>query len=225
MKINKTSPHLLVIDDDTRIRVLLQKFLIEQGYFVSIAKDSFDAENLLKEVKVDLIITDLMMPGKSGIDFTKRLRTELNFSIPVIMLTAMGEVEDKINGLEIGADDYVVKPFEPKELALRVANILRRYMKNKSLFYFSHFVYNLNTQILTRNNEPIFLTQSDQLLLNYFIKNHDKVITREELAKELNINERSVDVQVVRLRSKIEDNPSRPLFLQTIRSQGYTLRT
>lgn len=224
MKINKASPHLLVIDDDLRIRTLLQKFLLNEGYFVSIAKDAIDAENILKDIKIDLIITDLMMPKKSGLEFTKDIRNNLKMSTPIIMLTARGETSDKINGLEIGADDYLVKPFEPKELALRVINILKRSMKSNDIFSFGNLTYTLNNQTLNKNDQVLPLTQSDQLLLNYFIKNHNQVITREELAKELNINERSVDVQIVRLRNKIEDNASRPLFLQTIRNQGYILR-
>ena len=213
--------HLLVVDDDTRIRNLLQKYLIENGYFVSTVKNTSEAEHLLKELQCDLIILDLMMPDENGIEFTKRLRK--NNNIPVIMLTAMGDLDNRINGLEVGADDYIAKPFEPKELLLRISNILKRNKTIDSL-NFGSFSYNQNNQSLLKNNNPVFLTTSEQALLNLLIKNHNQIITRDKLADALNINERSVDVQMVRLRNKIETHPSRPLFLQTIRTQGYIFR-
>ncbi len=225
MKLDKNTPLLLVVDDDTRIRTLLQKYLIEQGYFVSTVKDAFEAEKIIKEIKFNLIILDLMMPGKTGIEFTKELRKTEKSYTPIIMLTAMGELNDRITGLEIGADDYLAKPFEPKELLLRISNILKRHQAHKpNIFQFSDFSYNLNTESLSKQEQSIFLTKSEQVLLSFLIKNANQIIPREELAKQLNINERSVDVQIVRLRNKIESNSSRPQFLQTMRNQGYILR-
>ena len=142
MKQNKSCIHLLVVDDDTRIRTLLQKYLISQGYFVSSVKSAFEAEEILKDVTFDLIILDLMMPGKNGITFTQELRADKNL-VPIIMLTAMGEFEDRIAGLEIGADDYLVKPFEPKELLLRISKILKR-NQYKISFDKNNYIFNQN---------------------------------------------------------------------------------
>lgn len=222
MQILKESRHLLVVDDDTRIRNLLQKYLIENGYFVSVVKDAQEAEQLLKEIQCNLIILDLMMPGENGVDFTKKLRRDKN-NIPIIMLTAMSESNHRVTGLEVGADDYLVKPFEPKELLLRISNLLKRNNNKEEIYNFDDFSYNLTLNSLMKKNEVIFLTNSEHSLLGHLIKNANKIMSRENLAAELNINERSVDVQIVRLRSKIENNPSRPIFLQTIRSKGYTL--
>ena len=224
MQLDKKSKHLLVVDDDTRIRELLQKYLVEQGYFVSIVKNVQEAETLLKEIQCDLIILDVMMPGENGIEFTKRLRTQNKNQIPIIILTAMGEADHRITGLEVGADDYLAKPFEPKELNLRISNILKRNQSDLEIFYFGDFVYNLKTNSLFQQNQPVFLTNSEHALLCFLVKNSNQIITRENLALELNINERSVDVQIVRLRNKIEKNTNRPQFLQTVRSQGYILR-
>jgi two-component system, OmpR family, phosphate regulon response regulator OmpR len=224
MKITKNSQHLLVVDDDARIRSLLQKYLVEQGYFVSTAKNTSEAETLLQEIECHLIILDLMMPEETGIEFTKRLRNNHKNSIPIIMLTAMGEFDDRINGLEVGADDYLVKPFEPKELLLRVYNLLKRSQNNLEKFYFGDFNYNINSKSLMQGNTSIFLTQSEHSLLDFLLPHANQIVTRDTIAKELNINERSVDVQIVRLRGKIESNPKRPQFLQTVRNQGYILR-
>ena len=224
MKLEKKSPHLLVVDDDTRIRTLLQKYLVSQGYFISAVKNAFEAENIINDINFDLIILDLMMPGKNGITFTKELRSRKNL-IPIIMLTAMGEFEDRINGLEIGADDYLVKPFEPKELLLRISKILKRNEdSNLDTFNFMEFTYNFKNLSLTKKNEHIFLTQSEHSLLHLLIKKANIILSRETLASELSINERSVDVQIIRLRNKIEQNPSQPQILQTMRGQGYILR-
>ena len=222
MSPSKTAHHLLVVDDDARIRSLLQKYLIEQGYFVSIVKNIIEAEALLEEIQCHLIILDVMMPGENGIEFTKRLR--LKNSIPIIMLTAMGETDDRISGLEVGADDYLVKPFEPKELLLMISNILKRNQANPEIFYFGNFEYNIKIKSLLQEKLVIFLTNSEHDLLSFLVQNINQIVTREKLALELNINERSVDVQIIRLRGKIETNSSRPDFLQTVRGQGYILR-
>lgn len=224
MESSRKTQHLLVVDDDARIRNLLQKYLVENNYFVSIAKNTSEALELLKEVDCDLIILDVMIPGETGIEFAKRLRLGRYNNIPILMLTAMGEVNDRIAGLEVGADDYLVKPFEPRELLLRITKILKRNQEIQNLYYFGDFVYDLPRQLLLQNDDKIFLTNSEHSLLNCLLKNSNKIVSREELAEELGINERSVDVQIIRLRSKIEDNPSRPLFLQTVRGKGYIIR-
>jgi two-component system phosphate regulon response regulator OmpR len=221
MQISKNAQHLLIVDDDERIRSLLQKYLVEHGYFTSSAKDVIEAGLLLQDFQYDLIILDLMMPGETGLEFARRLRNVHKNFIPIIMLTAMGETEDRINGLEVGADDYLVKPFEPKELLLRISNIIKRKNDNKEIFYFGNFSYNSKSQSLLKQDQDIFLTNSDHNLLGFLLKNTNVIVSREALARELNINERSVDVQIVRLRGKIETAPSRPIFLQTIRGQGY----
>lgn len=224
MESSRKTQHLLVVDDDARIRSLLQKYLVENNYFVSIAKNTSEALELLKEVDCDLIILDVMIPGETGIEFAKRLRLGRYNNIPILMLTAMGEVNDRIAGLEVGADDYLVKPFEPRELLLRITKILKRNQEIQNLYYFGDFVYDLPRQLLLQKDDKIFLTNSEHSLLNCLLKNSNKIVSREELAEELGINERSVDVQIIRLRSKIEDNPSRPLFLQTVRGKGYIIR-
>jgi two-component system phosphate regulon response regulator OmpR len=223
MKPHKNAHHLLVVDDDTRIRSLLQKYLIEQGYFVSSSKNAVEAALLLKDISCDLIILDVMMPGETGVEFTKKLR-QTNDNIPIIMLTAMGDIDNRINGLEVGADDYIAKPFEPKELLLRINNILKRSQAESEIFYFADFIYNIKAQILLKEEQIIFLTNSEHCLLRFLLDNASQIVSREMLAAELVINERSVDVQIIRLRNKIETNPSRPQFLQTVRNQGYVLR-
>ena len=219
MKNSLNLPHILVIDDDKRIRELLKKYLIENNFLVSALGDTSQAYSFIKTIKLDLMILDLMLPGENGFDFANRLRSE-GYNFPIIMLTAMGEIDDKIKGLEIGADDYIVKPFEPKELLLRINNILKRNLKfNHDIIYFGDFCYSENKKLLTKGGVALSLTSSELMLLELLIKNANKILSREELAKELLINERSVDVQIVRLRSKIESS-----FLQTIRNQGYVLR-
>lgn len=222
MKPNKSAYHLLVVDDDIRIRSLLQKYLIEQGYFVSSAQNTTEADFLQKKFQYNLIILDVMMLGESGTDYTKRLRNNDN-NIPIIMLTAMGTTDACINGLEVGADDYIVKPFEPKELLLRITKILKRNYIEDTNFYFGDFSYNIQSQILLKQEDHIFLTHSEHSLLKFLLKNPNKIISRDYLSKELSINDRSVDVQIIRLRNKIETNPSKPLFLRTVRNQGYIL--
>ncbi|MEK6734820.1 MAG: response regulator [Pseudomonadota bacterium] len=221
MSVDKYAPHILIIDDDSRIRDLLQRYLVEQNYFVSTAKNNKEAEFLLKEIECNLMILDLMMPDENGIELAKRVRFQKN-NIPMIMLTAMGESHDRVTGLEIGADDYIVKPFEPKELLLRISKLLKRNKEETEIISFGDYAYNLKSLTLTKNNQIIFLTNSEQALLNFLSKN--KLVSREVLSTALGINERSVDVQIARLRNKIEENPRHPQFLQTVRNQGYILR-
>jgi two-component system phosphate regulon response regulator OmpR len=216
--------HILVIDDDTRIRDLLAKFLKDNGFFVSTAKDAYDARNTLKEYIFDLIIVDVMMPGESGVEFTAKLRkTE---KTPVLMLTARGEVEDRISGLESGADDYLPKPFEPRELLLRIQRILQRTkIESKNISTtFGKITFNLEKNSLEKNGENIYITSNEAKLLAILCNNLQKNVSREELAKLCGgINERSIDVQITRLRNKIEEDPKKPIYLKTIRGQGYVL--
>jgi two-component system phosphate regulon response regulator OmpR len=215
--------HILVIDDDTRIRDLLAKFLCDSGFFVSTAKDAFEGRDKLKEFIFDLIIVDVMMPGQTGIEFTRNLREKQE--TPVLMLTAMGEVEDRINGLESGADDYLPKPFEPRELLLRVQRILKRTKPIKNqVISFGNIIFKLEKNTLEKNGENIYITSNEVKLLTTLYNNLQKTVAREDLAKLCGgINERSIDVQITRLRNKIEEDPKKPLYLKTIRGEGYVL--
>lgn len=212
--------HLLLIDDDDRIRSLLGKYLFENGYLVSIAKDAIDAENIIQCVKFDLIITDKMMPGKDGFDFVKDVRN-LNNNTPIIMLTAMGDIENKLQGFENGVDDYLAKPFEPKELLFRISNILKRTNGiADEIINFGQFSYNKKSEVLKKDSEVIKLTTEQQKIMNFFMNNINKVITREEFVKILDSSdERSVDVAITRLRKKIEFGNSK--FIITVRNIGY----
>ncbi len=224
----KNTAHILVVDDDTRLRSLLQRFLREHGFAVSSAKDAPEAKTLLKQYKFDLLIVDVMMPGESGIDFLKELRREDN--VPVIMLTAMGETSDRINGLENGADDYLPKPFEPKELILRIRNILKRTPEkhhnalsplNLGLCFYDV----IKKELISKQGEIIHITPVEQALLNILGQNPGQIYTREKLADALGAGQspRSIDVQITRLRKKIEKDSKNPRYLQTVRGKGYML--
>lgn len=220
--------HILVVDDDTRLRSLLQRYLREQGFLVSAAKDADEASGFLDIYTFDLLIVDIMMPRISGIDFLKNLRGNNN-NIPVILLTAMGEPADRINGLEIGADDYIAKPFEPKELVLRINNILKRTNEKKeqaNKLYFYGVSYDLaRGELLDNQGNVVHITPVERTLLNLLGKNAGEVHTREELAEILGSTEslRTVDVQITRLRKKIELDTKNPRYLQTVRGKGYML--
>jgi two-component system phosphate regulon response regulator OmpR len=216
--------HLLIIDDDKRIRDLLARFLKDNGFFVSVAKDAYDARNSLKEYVFDLIIVDVMMPGESGVEFTAKLRQ--NQATPVLMLTALGEVDDRIAGLESGADDYLPKPFEPRELLLRIQRILQRTKTDSKspATTFGSIIFNHEKNSLEKNGENIYITSNEAQLLAILCNNLQKTVTREELAKLCGgINERSIDVQITRLRNKIEEDPKKPVYLKTVRGMGYVL--
>jgi two-component system phosphate regulon response regulator OmpR len=217
--------HILVVDDDKRLRDLLAKFLRDDGFFVSVAKDAYDARKQLAEFVFDLIIADVMMPAETGVEFTRKLRQ--THTTPVLMLTAMGEVEDRITGLESGADDYLAKPFEPRELLLRVKRILQRTQVDSdkgNVFKFGEIVFNLQKNMLEKNGENIYITSNEAQLLAILCKNLEKTVTREELAKLCGgINERSIDVQITRLRGKIEPDAKKPVYLKTVRGVGYLL--
>ena len=223
--------HLLVVDDDERIRGLLQKFLIRSGYLVTVARDAAQARKLLAGLEFDLIILDVMMPGEDGVSLTRAIRAKL--STPILMLTAKGETENRIEGLEAGADDYLAKPFEPKELLLRVAAILRRAPPARSVdpapkvLHLGKVRYDMDRAELWRGEEPVRLTATEAALMRLFAASPGEPISRErlvlDLGREEEAQERAVDVQITRLRRKIEDDPKAPRYLQTIRGEGYML--
>ncbi len=217
--------HILVIDDDTRLRTLLGRFLEENGFQVSLAKDTDEAKKMIQELMFDLLIVDVMLPNENGVDFTADLR---KFSkIPVIMLTARGEFDDRIKGLEAGADDYLQKPFEPKELLLRINNILKRMSVTqdpKNICCFGEFTFNLAESRLKKGEEFIHITDSEAKILNILCKEKGNSVSREKLSALCGgIDDRSIDVQITRLRKKIETNPKQPHYLQTVRNHGYVI--
>jgi two-component system phosphate regulon response regulator OmpR len=222
---------VLIVDDDRKIRDLLQKYLESEGLQAESAENAEIAYKKITAEKFDALIVDVMMPGENGMSFTTSLKNEMD--IPILMLTAKGEVEDRIMGLESGADDYLQKPFEPKELYLRVVKLAERAAKaiekqpkqESKIVKFGDFEFNLENLILTKNAERISTSSSELELLKLFCSNINVSIERAELAKKFNgISERSVDVQITRLRKKIETDPKNPLFLQTSRGKGYVFR-
>lgn len=228
--IDSESSHILIVDDDTRLRSLLQRFLRENGYFVSTAKDADTARKMLEEYKFDLLIVDIMMPNETGLEFLEKLRKESR--VPVILLTAMGETADRIAGLELGADDYLPKPFEPKELLLRLRNILKRAPKIKIvetvLFDFGECVYDAEKKELSsKQGEVIHITPVEQALLAVLSEKSGQIFSREELADILGAGQspRSIDVQITRLRKKLEPDSKNPKYLKTVRGKGYMLLT
>lgn len=218
-------PHLLVIDDDTRLRRLLKKYLTENGFCITEAGNPDEAAEIIDLISFDLLIMDIMMPGKNGLDFTKELR-EKHFMTPILMLTAMGDSDNRITGLEYGADDYLAKPFEPRELVLRINNILKHTATAKKTadIYFGSYHYNIATGVLKQNNTVIGLTTAEQDLLKALATRPGEAVSREELVELLNTdNVRTIDVQITRLRKKIEQDIKKPLCIQTVRGQGYAL--
>lgn len=219
-------PHILVIDDDTRLRTLLGRFLEESGFKISLAKDTSDARKLMIETIFDLLIVDVMLPKESGIEFTSELRQ--TSKVPVIMLTARGEFDDRIKGLESGADDYLQKPFEPKELLLRINNILKRlkttHPETNHICRFGDFSFSLIDHRLKKGEEFIHITDSEAKILSILCKEKGTAVLRETLSVLCGgIDERSIDVQITRLRKKIETNPKQPHYLQTVRNRGYVI--
>jgi len=219
-------PHILVVDDDERLRDLLSKFLSENGFMVVTAGDAAEARTRLTSLDFDLIILDLMMPGESGISFARDLRKRS--AMPILMLTAMAEAEDRISGLESGADDYLVKPFEPRELLLRINNVLKRVPKKDIVDELSlgDVVFSLVRDEIIRDGTPIRLTDVEAALLRVLAERPGDIFTREELIQRTGATGggRAVDVQVTRLRRKIEADPKNPRYLQTVRGQGYALK-
>lgn len=223
------TPHILVVDDDTRLRDLLRKFLTENRFRVTTASDAADARAKLQGLEFDLIVLDVMMPGENGLEFTSWLRRTSD--VPVLMLTAMGEPDDRINGLEHGVDDYLVKPFEPRELLLRIGTILRRTNQpavapRSSIVAFGACVFDLDRQELKRDGTIVHLTEAERDLLKTLAVHRGVTLTRDDLLDLAGIDGgvRSVDVQVTRLRRKVEVNPKAPRFLLTVRGKGYVLR-
>ncbi|MDF2965012.1 MAG: ompR [Rickettsiaceae bacterium] len=219
----ESNPHILIVDDDNRICKLLKQFFIREGFQASTAYNVAEAEKMLSYFIFDLIILDVMLPGVTGLDFAKTLKGQGD-NIPVILLTALGEAEHRISGLEAGADDYLVKPIEPRELLLRAKNLIDLYGQTRktNLIHFGNNVFDLNSKELKRNSELVHLTTTEIKLLEMFIDKVGDSVSREELASFMGgLNERSVDVNIVRLRSKIEDDPKNPRHLQTVRNEGY----
>ena len=223
--------HILVIDDDQRLRALLKKFLENNGFRVSDAEDTNQAKIIMKSIIFDLLVIDVMMPGQNGLDFLKEIRIKNN--IPTLMLTAMSSPENRLDGLEIGADDYMTKPFEPRELLLRIQNILKRFIppikknSNNDQIKFGPFLFNYNNLNLYKNGKSVHLTTSEQKLLNCFAKASNKALSRDNINNLLggNIETRSIDVSVVRIRRKIEEDQRYPIYLQTVRGVGWMLKT
>ena len=219
-------PHLLVVDDDERLRALLQRYLSSNGYRVTAATGAAQARALMKSMEFDLLILDVMMPGESGLELTKSVR--MQSSVPILMLTARGDPADRIAGLELGADDYLPKPFEPRELLLRTNSLLRRAAPpeapSMAPVKMGSALFDPATSRLTRSGKPVKLTGAEAALLQLFAVHAGRPFSRTELCKRLNVAlERSIDVQVTRLRRKIEEDPKLPLYLQTVRGVGYML--
>ncbi len=216
--------HILVVDDDNRIRTLLKEYLSENNYIISTAEDSSEAKKKMEYLKFDIIILDVMMPGQSGYELTKEIKSKNK--VPIILLTAKGEVESRIKGLELGADDYIGKPFEPKELLLRIKNII----KNKKIINLNSehnvgkAIIDLNKMSINFKNKFTKINNSEKKILIEMLSNPGKTYTREEIGRISGISqERSIDVMITRLRQKLELNPKNPKYLQTIRGSGYVL--
>ena len=221
---DKFIAHILVVDDDEGIRTLVKRYLNEKKYLVTTASNAENALQKIKIIKFDLIILDIMMPGKSGLDFLNQNKEHIN--TPVILLTAKGEPDERIEGLEMGADDYLPKPFEPKELDLRIKNIINKTKKNnlKRIIEFENIKIDLNKQIIFQNSSEFKINNTEKIILERMINNPGKIFTRDEIGKLIDLDkERSIDVIITRLRKKIEIDPKNPKFLQTIRGAGYVL--
>ncbi len=216
--------HILVVDDDDGIRSLVKKYLNEKKYLVTTAISAEDAYEKIGIIKFDLIVLDIMMPGKNGLEFLQENKEKLK--TPVILLTAKGEASERIEGLEIGADDYLPKPFEPKELILRIQNIINKTKQNDQIriIEFEDIKIDLNKKIINKKNLEFKINITEKMILEKMINNPGKTFSREEIGLLIDLDkERSIDVIITRLRKKIEANPKNPKFLQTIRGSGYVL--
>ena len=216
--------HILVVDDDDGIRSLVKKFLNENNYLVTTADSAEDASEKIKIIKFDLIVLDIMMPGKSGLEFIEE--NKKNLDTPIILLTAKGEAKERIEGLEVGADDYLPKPFEPKELILRIKNILDKTKKTeqKRIIEFENVKIDLNKLLIIRDQKEFKINNTEKTILEKMINSPGKTFSREDIGKLINLDkERSIDVIITRLRKKIEIDQKSPKFLQTIRGAGYVL--
>ena len=221
---NKNTFHILVVDDDDRIRALVKEYLVENGFLVTTAKDSLDAKKKLEIIKFDILILDIMMPGQSGLSLTKEIKKDN--PTPIILLTARGEVNNRIEGLELGADDYLGKPFEPRELLLRIKNILNKTQKSilSDKIYIGSTLVNLKKFNIKKNSKIKKINPQEKKVLEKMLEAPGKVFSRDDIRKIINISkERTIDVMITRLRQKIESNPKNPKYLQTIRGSGYVL--
>ncbi len=221
---DKYLAHILVVDDDDRIRELVKQYLLENKFLVTTAKDAFDAKNKIEIIKFDLIVLDIMMPKKSGLELTSEIKKEID--LPIILLTAKGETSERVTGLEFGADDYLSKPFEPKELLLRIRNILNKTLQKNNINKISigNSSVDLNKLIINRGGKKYKINNTEKLILQKMIRSSGKVFSRKEIGKLIYINkERSIDVIITRLRQKVETDSKNPQYLQTIRGSGYVL--
>ena len=221
---NNFIAHILVVDDDEGIRSLVKKYLNENNYLVNTANSAEDAQEKIKIIKFDLIILDIMMPGKNGLEFIQENNKKLD--TPIILLTAKGEPAERIKGLEVGADDYLSKPFEPKELILRIENIIKKTKKNqlKRVVEFKNIKIDLNKQLILKDKTEFKINSTEKKILEEMINNPGKTFSRENIGLLIDLDkERSIDVIITRLRKKIELDPKNPKFLQTIRGAGYVL--
>ena len=221
---NKFEAHILIVDDDDGIRNLVKQYLLENNFLITTAKNAEEAKNKISVIKFDLIVLDIMMPGKSGLEFTLENKEKIN--TPIILLTAKGEPDERIEGLETGADDYLPKPFEPKELILRIKNILNK-TKNKAqkrIIEFNNIKIDLNKLIIVQNGKEFKINNTEKIILEKMINAPGQTFSRELIGKLIDLDkERSIDVIITRLRKKIEVDPKNPKFLQTIRGTGYVL--
>ena len=216
--------HILVVDDDEGIRSLIKQYLNENNFLVTTSDSAENAREKVSVIKFDLIVLDVMMPGKSGLDFIKENKSEID--TPIILLTAKGEAEDRVGGLEMGADDYLPKPFEPKELTLRIKNILDKTKRNdmKRIIIFNNIKIDLNKLLIVKNDSVFKINNTEKIILEKMINNPGKTFSRESIGKLIDLDkERSIDVIITRLRKKIELDPKNPKYLQTLRGAGYVL--
>jgi two-component system phosphate regulon response regulator OmpR len=221
---NKFVAHILVVDDDDGIRNLVKQYLNENNFLVTTANSAEDASKKIEVVKFDLIVLDIMMPGKSGLEFTQENKNSIN--TPIILLTAKSEVSERVEGLEVGADDYLPKPFEPKELVLRIKNILNKTKRRdlKRVIEFGSIKIDLNKHLIIKNSKEYKINNAEKIILEEMINSSGKTFSRDEIGRILNLDkERSIDVIITRLRKKIESDPKNPKYLQTIRGAGYVL--
>ena len=221
---NSFISHILVVDDDDGIRSLVKKYLNENNFLVTTANSAENAEEKVSIIRFDLIVLDVMMTGKSGLEFIKKNKSKID--TPIILLTAKGEAEDRVEGLEIGADDYLPKPFEPKELTLRIKNILNKTKKNnqKRIIEFDNIKINLNKLLIIKNENEYKINNTEKIILEKMVNNPGKTFSREDIGKLIDLDkERSIDVIITRLRKKIETDPKNPKYLQTLRGVGYVL--
>ena len=221
---NKFVAHILVVDDDDGIRDLVKQYLNENNFLVTTANSAEDASKKIEVVKFDLIVLDIMMPGKSGLEFTQENKNSIK--TPIILLSAKSEVSERVEGLEVGADDYLPKPFEPKELVLRIKNILNKTKRRdlKRVIEFGSIEIDLNKHLIIKNSKEYKINNAEKIILEEMINSPGKTFSRDEIGRILNLDkERSIDVIITRLRKKIESDPKNPKYLQTIRGAGYVL--